>query len=309
MFNELLPLILRGVHIEDCMCEGGIAQEMWQLLPEAWLHKLTKISMNRRCAMTDELPHLHRVCHRRLLGALVNCVRNGLTQSTSVLDALNKVAAAPPHNPQEDLPKEPVNHEPDALKPLGAASKNRLELNVCVLPDLGARDLIYGICQLMKPLRKAHSIGNIACRDASGALGWMAEQAKGDSFKPLPEVLGFLADPHWLADIGIACFADIPSGMTATQAKGPLHPGTLGQNLLANRLAAVATSLVARNFNDVAYVRTISSALLASSPCHQAGACRRATGVLEGPPQHLGGRGRATDWAVLDQVQCRKHLH
>ena len=98
MFNELLPLILRGVHIEDCMCEGGIAQEMWQLLPEAWLHKLTKISMNRRCAMTDELPHLHRVCHRRLLGALVNCVRNGLTQSTSVLDALNKVAAAPPHN-------------------------------------------------------------------------------------------------------------------------------------------------------------------------------------------------------------------
>ena len=29
MFNELLLLILRDTHIEDRMCEEGIAQEMW----------------------------------------------------------------------------------------------------------------------------------------------------------------------------------------------------------------------------------------------------------------------------------------
>ena len=253
LFNELLPHILKDLHMEERMCEEGVAEEVWDLLPEAWLHKLNKISMNRWFAMTDELPHLHRIWHRRLLGTLVNCVRNGLMQSRSVMAALSKVQAAPGHNPEEDLPKEPVSHEPEALRSLRSASKNQLELNVCVLSDLGARDLTYGICQLMRPFRKAHTVANLACRSSQDALDWMVQQAAGDSFKPLPEVLGSLADPHMLVDIGLACFADVPAGMTVAQAQDPLHPGVLGQNSLANRLAAVAVALVAKNFHDVAY--------------------------------------------------------
>lgn len=253
LFKDMFLAIVKDLQWEDRMNEDGIEDEVWKSLPEAWLAKLPKISMNRWFALTDELPKLHKVWHRRLLGTLINCVRNGLMQSKPVLTALRKSAAmASSAAPLEmdDVPKETVQHEPEALKSLRAAAKNQLELNACVLSDNGARLLTVGVCALMKPFRAAHTVANLACRSTNGAFQWMLGQAKGDCFTPLPAIWALLADAGQLGDFGLACHGEAVPGCSGSD---PLHPAIASQNQLASRLTSVAVSLTARNFHDVAY--------------------------------------------------------
>ena len=136
-FTEHADCELFGAYLQDMMDDADdgrvpsdeVADEVWSSLPDAWRLKLKKISKNRWFAVTDELQHLHKIWTKRLVGNVVNCLRNNLLVSASVRATLaaysiSEARVARHHAASSsNAPRESTSREPDTLKNLRRISQ------------------------------------------------------------------------------------------------------------------------------------------------------------------------------------------
>jgi hypothetical protein len=239
LFQEMLGRILADSGDKDRIAEEGIAEEIWQSVPDAFKSKMPKVSMTRWFSWVHSADAMLRNWHRRLLVYLFISLAEGWVQHESAADFLKVVSKSDP-KPGEDPEAIPTARDLPELQELRRKCKNSLQMTTTMLMDAGLRQLVQGIVLVLSPCMAWHTKQLKELQSASAACRWYELEACGSSLDTLLEIAGLLSDTGFWQQVGMWSPGDaMPWG-----ASGPDHPVVFSDDALAGQVCQLALALL-----------------------------------------------------------------
>ena len=236
LFQELLGRILSDTGDASRIAEQGIELETWRSIPDAFQHKMQKVSMSRWFGWVSSAQSMLQVWHRRLLVYLYISMAEGWVQHAAASDFIKVVKVS--RGPAEVEGGEdtlPTARDLPELQKLRLQCKNSLQMTTTMLMDPDLRQLVHAIVLVLGPFKLWH-VGQLkALQSVDGSAKFYMEEARGASMDSLRAVAGMMADTGFWQELGLWA----PGDAKPFADEGASHPLVLSNDAVADQVGSL----------------------------------------------------------------------